>query len=80
MMEQVILKTISRHSKDKQAIRSSQDGYTKGNSCLTNLINVFDEVTGLLDRVRAVAVVYLNCSSAYDRSPLGCGGADSEVV
>lgn len=66
MMGQLVMKSISRHSKDKQTIRSSQHGYTKGKSCLTNLINFFDEVTVLMDMVRAVAVVYLNYSSACD--------------
>lgn len=62
----IILKIISRHSKDRQTIRSSQYGYTKGKQCLTNLVKFFDQVAVLVDTVRAEAVVYLNCSSACD--------------
>lgn len=62
----LILKIMSRHSKDRQTIRSSQCGYTKRKSCLTNLINFFDQVAVLVDTVRAEAVVYLSCSSACD--------------
>jgi len=30
---------ISKHMNNKKIIRSSQHGFSKGNSCLTNLIN-----------------------------------------
>jgi len=53
-MEHVILETISRHIKNKKVIRNSQHGITKGQSCLTNLITFCDEMTGLVDRGRAV--------------------------
>jgi len=40
VMEQLFLETISRHTKDKKIIRSSQHGcFTRGKSCLINLIN-----------------------------------------
>lgn len=39
MVEQLILKTISRHSRNEQIISSSQHGFNKGKSCLTSFIN-----------------------------------------
>jgi len=38
MMEQLILELIIKQVKEKKVIRSSQHGFTKGRSCLTNLI------------------------------------------
>jgi len=65
-MEKLILKTISGHIKDKKITRSSQHRFIKGKSCLTNLINLCDEMTGLVDEGRAVDVVYLDFSKAFD--------------
>jgi len=38
----------------------------KGRSCLTNLISFYDQVTHLVDEGKAVDVVYLDCSKAFD--------------
>ncbi|PKU46005.1 rna-directed dna polymerase from mobile element jockey- hypothetical protein [Limosa lapponica baueri] len=65
MMEQLILGIISRHVEDKKVIRSSQLVFTKGKSCLTNLINFYEYVTGLVDDRRAVDVVYLDLSKTF---------------
>ncbi|KAK4826654.1 LOW QUALITY PROTEIN: hypothetical protein QYF61_010639 [Mycteria americana] len=65
VMEQLILETISRHMNNKKIIRSSQHGFTKGQSSLTNLINFYHEMTGL-DEGRAVDIVYLDFSKAFD--------------
>ncbi|KAJ7411271.1 hypothetical protein BTVI_50499 [Pitangus sulphuratus] len=54
VMEQLILETVSRQMKAKKAIRNSQHGFTKGKSCLTNLINFCDEMTGPVDEGKAV--------------------------
>ncbi|XP_009331691.1 PREDICTED: anosmin-1 [Pygoscelis adeliae] len=57
---------LLEEDQDKKIIRSSQHGYTKGKSCLTTLITFYDEVTGLVDKGRAVDVVYLDFSRAFD--------------
>ncbi|KAK4817888.1 hypothetical protein QYF61_002057 [Mycteria americana] len=66
VMEQLILETVSRHMKDQKVIRSSQHVFTKGKSCLTNLINFYGEMTGLVDEERAVVIVYLDFRKAFD--------------
>jgi len=66
VMEQLILRVISKQVEEKKVIRSSQHGFTKGKSCLTNLIAFYDGMTGWVDEGRAVDVVYLDFSKAFD--------------
>ncbi|PKU28237.1 rna-directed dna polymerase from mobile element jockey-like [Limosa lapponica baueri] len=51
---------------EKKAIRSSQHRFSEGKSCLTNLIAFSDGMTGWIDEGRAVDVVYLDFSKAFD--------------
>ncbi|KAK4824299.1 LOW QUALITY PROTEIN: hypothetical protein QYF61_013044 [Mycteria americana] len=66
VMEQIILSAITRHVQDNQVIRPSQHGFMKGRSCLTNLIFFYDKVTCLVDEGKAVDVVCLDFSKAFD--------------
>lgn len=45
-------------------MRTIQHSFTNENSCVTSLVSFFDEVTVLVDMVRAEAIVHLNSSSA----------------
>ncbi|PKU29842.1 rna-directed dna polymerase from mobile element jockey- hypothetical protein [Limosa lapponica baueri] len=65
-MERLVLGVISKHLEEKKAIRSSQRGFTKGKSCLTNLIAFYDGMTCWIEEGRAVDVVYLDFSKAFD--------------
>lgn len=51
---------------DKKIIRNSKHAFTKGNLCLTNLITLYNEMTGLTDEKRAVDFVYLDFSKAFN--------------
>ncbi|KAK4816287.1 hypothetical protein QYF61_014585 [Mycteria americana] len=66
LMEQIILSAITWHVEDNQGIKPSQHGFRKGRSCLTNLISFYDKVTRLVDEGKAVDVVYLDFSKAFD--------------
>jgi len=65
VMEQLILEVMIKQVEEKKVIRSSQHGFTKGKSCLTNLIAFYDGMTGWIDEGRAVDVVYLGFSWAF---------------
>ena len=47
-----------------RGIRPSEHGFTKGRSCLTNLISFYNLVTRLVDEGKAVDAVYLDFSKA----------------
>jgi len=66
VMEQLILDVITKPVEEKKVIRSSQHGFTKGKSYLTNLIAFYDGMTGWVDEGRAMDVVYLDFSKAFD--------------
>jgi len=60
---------LTGHMKDNQGIRPSQHGFMKGRSCLTNLISFYDHMTCLVDEGKAVDVIYLDFSKAFDIVP-----------
>ncbi|GAB0208061.1 mitochondrial enolase superfamily member 1 [Grus japonensis] len=66
VMEQLILGVINKHVEEKKVIGSGQHGFTKGKSCLTNLIAFYDGMTGWVDEGKAVDVVYLDFNKAFE--------------
>lgn len=52
--------------KENKIVSSSQYGFTKGKSRLTNLISFFDEMTSLVDEGGAIDIIFLDFSKAFD--------------
>ena len=69
-----VLETLVRDASldrlySKKLIRETQHGFTKGRSCLTNLLQFLEEVTKYVDEGNPADVLYLDFSKAFDKVP-----------
>ena len=69
VMEWIISGAILDQLKVNQGIRPSQHGFMNGRSCLTSLISFYDKVTRMVNEGKAVDVVNLDFSKAFDTVP-----------
>ena len=66
IMEKIILEVIETSLGDNAVIGPRQHGFTRGRSCLTNLISFYDKITHLLDQGKTADVMVLDFSKAFD--------------
>ena len=69
LCESIIKDSIVKHLEKHKLLRNSQHGFTGGRSCLTNLLEFFEEVTKELDEGNSVDLVYLDFCKAFDKVP-----------
>ena len=66
----VMSKCMSKFFKRNKVICKSQHGFTRNRSCLTNLLEFFEEdVYDWIDKEKAVDVVYLDFAKAFSKVP-----------
>ena len=58
-----------RHMEGREVIWKNQHGFTRGRSCLTNLVVFCGGVTATMDKRKTTDVIYLNFIKAFDRVP-----------
>ena len=59
-IESIVKDKIQQHVDDHSALSQKQHGFSKGKSCLTNLLETFEDITDRLDRGDGVDVVFLD--------------------
>ena len=67
VLERIIRKQVSSFIDKKCFLNSTQHGFRSGRSCLSALLNVFDDIMHMLDGGGSVDMVYLDFSKAFDK-------------
>jgi len=68
-MESILKEHIVQYLENCSIITTSQHGFQKGRSCLTNLLSHLNYVTGIYDSGKPIDVIYLDFSKAFDKVP-----------
>ena len=69
VMESIVKDAIVRFFDDHSVINSTQHGFTKNRSCLTNILEFLEDVTYSVDCGKPVDVVFLDFQKAFDKVP-----------
>ena len=69
MMETLIKEKMVQYLEDNKIFSEKQHGFTRGRSCLTNMLEAFNDWTQALDEGYGLNVVYLDYRKAFDTVP-----------
>ena len=68
-MQLIIKDKIIKHLTIFKLINGSQHGFTKGRSCLTNLLEFFEKVMDAIDKGKPFDCIYLDFAKAFYKVP-----------
>lgn len=69
IMEKLIRKAMLKHMMENKLFSEQQHGFVYGRSCTTQLLQVMDKLTEILDKGGAIDIVYLDLAKAFDAVP-----------
>ncbi|KAK8738331.1 hypothetical protein OTU49_017424, partial [Cherax quadricarinatus] len=68
LLESIIAEIIRSHLDKHSLINDTQHGFTRGRSCLTNLLTFFSKAFEAVDHDKEFDIIYLDFSKAFDSS------------
>eukprot|EP00061_Rhincodon_typus_P012719 g38626.t1 len=71
LLEKILRDKIYTHLEANGRISNRQYGFVRRKSCLTNLIEFFEEMMKMIDEGKVIDVVYMDFSKAFDKVPHG---------
>ena len=69
IFEKIIRDNIVQDLESNNLIAKNQHAFRKGKSCLSNLLEFFEEVIDYVDKGIPVDVIYLDFQKAFDKVP-----------
>ena len=68
-METILRNALVKYLEENSLINSSQHGFRNKRSCLTNLLDFYNDVFNIFDETKAVDIIYLDFQKAFDKVP-----------
>ena len=68
-MESIIRDQLVTFLEEDNLVKISGHGFRNKRSCLTNLLDFYNEVYNVYDETKAVDVIYLDFQKAFDKFP-----------
>ena len=69
ILEKLVRRNIIDHLEQNELIDPAQHGFIKGRSCVTNLLETFDQWIQILDDGGSIYVIYMDFMKAFDKVP-----------
>ena len=69
ILEKLVRRNIIDHLEQNELIDPAQHGFVKGRSCVTNLLETFEQWTQILDDGGSIDVIYMDFMKAFDKVP-----------